>query len=75
MNRWEKDEGKPDGEQCFRLAKLFGISIDELLYDDLSKKLMFKEVIQDLVIEEMISNKKTNSPTNKLKINKDKIRL
>lgn len=39
--RWETGDKTPDAQQCLLLAKLYGMTVDELLYDDLSKNFMF----------------------------------
>lgn len=59
ISRWENGTAKPDAENLLRLSKLFGISVDSLLNDDLdiSNKTETSNIRKFFRSEEIKNNK------------------
>ena len=55
VSKWERAESSPDTDNLICLAKLYGISLDELLSTDES----VEEIVQDNEPEENLEYKKT----------------
>ena len=56
VSKWERAEASPDTDNLICLAKLYGVSLDELLATD--------EDI-DTIVEEQVKEKETNNDSNK----------
>jgi len=66
VSKWERAEASPDTDNLICLAKLYGVSLDELLATD--------EDI-DTIVEEQVKENKEEAPAQNAQENKDKVVL
>ena len=57
VSKWERDEASPDTNNLIALAKIYGVSLDDLLYKD-PEEVKFKEKKQEETSNEETTNKK-----------------
>ena len=67
VSKWERAEASPDTDNLICLAKLYGISLDELLNSD--------ETVEEIRQNTIDSNESKNSGKSKVIINKDGSRI
>ncbi len=60
VSKWERDEASPDTNNLIALAKIYGVSLDDLLYKD-PEEVKFKEKKQEETSNEETTNKNNDS--------------